>query len=113
MKYLITILILLTLCISANAQVTAGNDEKATGATIGMCKGYSYEVTYTIVDGKVLPSGTEKSVFEKIDTGKNITRVKADRFDKPAGRVDNFNKEFCYEVTYTIANGNVIQTDSR
>jgi hypothetical protein len=105
MKYLITITILFFVCINLNAQGTAGNDDKAFGATAGSGNGYSYEVTYTIVDGNVLQPGADKSIIEKINNVDLKSGGKAFRDDKPAGKDGKSILKYSYEVTYSIANG--------
>ncbi|MDD5362532.1 MAG: hypothetical protein PHN88_10395 [Ignavibacteria bacterium] len=109
MKYLITIAILFFVCINLNAQGAAGNDDKASGATVGQGNGYSYEFTYTIVDGNVLEQGADKSIIEKINKVDLKSGGKAFRDDKPAGKDGKNVLKYSYEVTYSISNGIVSQ----
>ncbi|MGV8018990.1 MAG: hypothetical protein AB2L26_12545 [Ignavibacteria bacterium] len=102
MKYLITLFVCFAFIASASAQITAGKDDKAAGATIGKIKGYSYGITYTIKDGKVLDQESDKYLTEVFNT---VPRVKAEKQNNPCEYVNDCGMLYCYEVTYTIKNG--------
>ncbi len=102
MKYLITLFVCFAFIASASAQITAGKDDKAAGATIGKIKGFSYGFTYTIKDGKVLDQESDKNLN---DVFNSVPRVKAEMQSNPCEYVNDCGLQYCYEVTYTIKNG--------
>ncbi|MCE1164716.1 MAG: hypothetical protein LWX07_04845 [Bacteroidetes bacterium] len=105
MKYFIAVTILFAFCISAKAQTTAGNDDKAAGASIGQNIGYSYGVTYTVVNGQKVENDAEKIITH---TGSTVS---ADKNMKPADI--NQNGRYPYEVIYTSTSGDLVQSGKK
>ncbi len=104
MKYFITLAILVIFGINAGAQTTAGGDDKAFGASIGKCNGYTYGTNYTIVKGQVTECCSENNVCHM------ETKVSADKELKAA---DLKTGRYSYEVSYTASSREIVRSDKK